>query len=224
MSARLLLLLVLPAAAADFYLAPSEFVVVPGQRIDVTILGVPPEPGRLRDAALYTPKGVYNVVNLRVVGDAVVGDATIPAPGSLVLAVRATPETAAGERRNLYAKALLVSDAADDLFERPTGLAFEILPEANPFRLRPGDRFPIRLVLGGKPAGGIPVTMTSAGLSHPAGRTDPAGRIEALIPAAGTWRLQATVRERCAEPGAADWESWTTSLTFAVTAGDSLVP
>ncbi|MEK7755168.1 MAG: hypothetical protein AAB654_24800, partial [Acidobacteriota bacterium] len=77
---RLILALALPLAAQDLCLMPGEFVVSPGQRIAVVFRGADAHPARLRDAALYTPKGVYNVVNLRREGRGVVGDATVPGP------------------------------------------------------------------------------------------------------------------------------------------------
>ncbi len=199
---------------------PGEFVVSPGQRIAVAFRGADAHPARLRDAALYSPKGVYNVVNLRREGGGVVGDATVPGRGSLILTARATPEIVARERRASYAKALLVSETADDHFRRVTGLAFEFVPEADPYRLRPGGRLPVRLLLDGGPAAGVEVVASrEGGAAQVAGRTDAAGRIQIPIAAAGKWRLRALVRRRSVEPQAADWESVSTSLTFAVPDG-----
>ena len=217
---RLILALALPLAAQDLCLVPGEFVVSPGQRITVALRGADAHPARLRDAALYAPKGVYNVVNLHQEGGAVVGEAAVPAKGTLILTARAAPEIVSRERRASYAKALLVSETADDHFRRVTGLAFEFIPEADPHRLRPGGRLPVRLLLEGEPAAGIEVEASrDGGEAQVAGRTDTAGRIQIPIAAAGKWRLRALVRRRCAEPQAADWESFSTSLTFAVPDG-----
>lgn len=213
-----ILALAFPLAAQDLYLAPGEFVVSPGQRISVVVEGA--ALARLRDAALYSAKGVYNVVNLRSEGNTVIGDATAPARGSLVLAVRTVPETVSRERRSSYAKALLLSDAGDEFFRRAAGLAFEFVPEANPYRLRPGARLPVRLLLGGEPAADAPVEASQGGEAHAAGRTDSAGRIAIPIAAAGTWRLRATLRRRSPDPGA-DWETFTTTLVFAVGEGEA---
>ena len=87
---RLILALALPLAAQDLYLMPGEFVVSPGQRIAVVFRGADAHPARLRDAALYAPKGVYNVVNLRQEGGGVVGEAGVPGKGTLILTARAT--------------------------------------------------------------------------------------------------------------------------------------
>jgi len=217
---RLILALALPAAAQELCLMPGEFVVSPGQRITVTLRGSDAHPARLRDAALYAPKGVYNVVNLRREGGGVVGEATVPGRGTLILTARATPEIVSRERRASYAKALLVSETADDHFRRVTGLAFEFVPEANPHRLRPGGRLPVRLLLDGEPAAGVEVEASrDAGEAQVAGRTDAAGRVQIPIAGGGKWRLRALVRRRSGEPQAADWESFSTSLIFAVPDG-----
>jgi hypothetical protein len=212
---RLILALALPLAAGDLYLAPGEFVVARGQRVAVRFDGA--APGRLRDPALYTPRGVYNVVNLRADNGAVVGEAGIPADGTLVLAARTAPEIVSGERRTGYAKALLVSGAPDGHFSRRVGSALEFIPETDPGRLRPGDRLPVRLLFRGQPAAGAEVDLSRpGGPARPAGRTDPAGRLEIPLPASGPWRLHAAVRERAAEPPAAGWDRYSASLTFAL--------
>jgi hypothetical protein len=211
------LALALPLAAGDLYLTPGEFVVTRGQRVAVSIQGAGATPGRVRDAALYTPKGVYNVVNLRPGSNAVVGEATVPANGTLVLAARTTPEVVSGERRSGYAKALLVSGSADGHYSRRVGAALELIPEADPSRLRIGDRLPVRLLAGGEPAAGVEVDFSQGdGAARAAGRTDAAGRVEIPITAGGQWRLHAVVRRRSAEPQAAEWERTSASLTFAV--------
>ena len=48
------------------------------------------------------------------------------------------------------------------------------------------------------------------------GRTDGMGRVHVPVKATGPYRLHAIVMERCAEPQAADWESFWASLTFAI--------
>jgi hypothetical protein len=215
----ILALLALPLAGGDLYLTPGEFVVTRGQRVAVLIHGVGATPGRLRDAALYTPKGVYNVVNLRAESGTMVGEATVAASGTLVLAARTAPEVVSGERRSGYAKALLVSGSADGHYSRRVGSALELIPEADPYRLRIGERLPVRLLLGGKPAAGVEVEVSRGdGPAQAGGRTDAAGRVEIPITAGGQWRLHAVVRERCAEPQAADWERYSASLTFALPA------
>jgi hypothetical protein len=216
-STLLILVLALPLAARDLSLTPSEFVVSPGQRIAVAVEGGGTVPGRLRDAALYTPKGVYNVVNLRADGATIVGDATIPARGTLILTVRTTPEIVARERRTSHAKAMVLCEAKDDHYGRVTGLAFEFIPEANPYRLASGDRLPVRLLLHGRPAAGIEVRLAHGDdAMQAAGRTDSAGRIAVPITALGRWRLHAVAREKSAESRAADWEAISTSLTFSL--------
>jgi hypothetical protein len=207
------LALSLPLAGRDLFVAPGEFVVSPGQRIAVLIEGAGTSPRLVRDAALHSPKGVYNVVNLRAEGTGIVGDATIQGRGALFLTVRTAPETVSRELFSSYAKAILVSESADDQFGRVTGLDFEIVPEGNPHRLKAGDRLPVRLLLGGEPAAGIDIEVSRAGGGRRiAGRTDAAGRAAVPIASPGVWRLMATARKR----RGAGWETLSTSLTFAL--------
>ena len=215
-AALLAVTMVLPQGARDFWLTPDEYFVSPGQRLTVLVhledSVVPPR--LLRDAALYTAKGIYNVVNLRAEGSAVAGEATIPSGGTLLLTVRTEPHTLAGERLLGFAKAIIQSDTPDGGFSRVAGLGFEIVPEANPGAIGP---YPIRLLLEGKAAPDIEVRVgRDAGPASAAGRTDAAGRIEINIPGPGKYRILAAVRRRAHDTRNTGWEHWSTSLTFAV--------
>jgi uncharacterized GH25 family protein len=109
---------------------------------------------------------------------------------------------------------------SDGTFNRRTGLTIEIIPEADPYSIKPGGTLPVLLLFRGKPA--VDVAVESAWLENGKakmevyGRTDANGKIRIPVKATGPHRLHAIVMERCAEPKIADWESFWASLTFAV--------
>lgn len=122
------------------------------------------------------------------------------------------------ERYSKYAKSLLVSGASDGFFNHVVGFAIEIIPEADPQKLKPGDQLPIRILFRGKPAADLQIeaAWASAGGNKTVvvGRTGADGRLKVPIGTAGRWRLHTIKMERCAEPATADWESFWASLTF----------
>ncbi|MBY0506262.1 MAG: DUF4198 domain-containing protein [Bryobacteraceae bacterium] len=127
------------------------------------------------------------------------------------------------ERYSKYVKSLIQADSvSDDQFRQAAGLTIEIIPEADPYSLRPGASLPVQVLFRGKPA--VDVAVESAWLENGRakmevfGRTDAQGRIRIPVKAAGPHRLHAIVMERCAEPRAADWESFWASFTFAIPA------
>lgn len=126
------------------------------------------------------------------------------------------------ERYSKYVKSLLQVTQSDDYFRTRAGLTIEIIPEADPYSLQPGATLPVQVLFRGAPA--VDVAVESAWLEggkakmEVFGRTDAQGRIRIPVKAAGPHRLHAIVMERCAEPQAADWESFWASLTFAIPA------
>ena len=124
----------------------------------------------------------------------------------------------ARERYTKYAKTIVVVGAGDGGFARPAGLPIEFIPESDPFHTKVGSSLPVKLLFRGKPAADILVTAASTGnpKPHPIGRTDATGRVMVPIEAAGKFRLHAIQMERCAEPSAAEWESFWATLTFEV--------
>jgi uncharacterized GH25 family protein len=89
----------LPLAAHVLFVMPSSFHVSNGERITIGLHNgdafpeseSPPSLDRLRDVTIHTVKLQYNVTNLRVDGSRAVGDARIPAKGTLVIAARTIP-------------------------------------------------------------------------------------------------------------------------------------
>ncbi|MBL8209173.1 MAG: DUF4198 domain-containing protein, partial [Bryobacterales bacterium] len=123
------------------------------------------------------------------------------------------------ERYSKYARALLRNGAkSTPFFQQPSGLIIEIIPTADPYSLKPGDQLPVQVLFRGKPAANLHMEASwahgSETKSVSAGRTDANGRLTVSLPKAGLWRLHTIKMERCADPSAADWESFWSSLTF----------
>ncbi len=129
-------------------------------------------------------------------------------------------DKAGRERYSKYVKSLIRVEKSDGFFKERTGLTIEIIPEVDPYSVKPGARLPVQVLFRGKPA--IDVAVESAWLEggrsvmENIGRTDRQGRIVIPVKAIGPHRLHAIVMERCAEPKAADWESFWASLTFEI--------
>lgn len=122
------------------------------------------------------------------------------------------------ERYSKYAKAILLSGATNGFASHRVGYVIEIVPETDPYTLKPGDLLPIQVLFRGKPAADVQIESSwSAKAGHKttvAGRTGSDGRLRVTLPAAGLWRIHTIKMERCAEPAVADWESFWASLTF----------
>jgi len=124
------------------------------------------------------------------------------------------------ERYSKYIKSLLLAGAPNEFYGTVTGLLIEIIPEKDPFRLNPGDSLPVRVLFRGVPAANLQLEAAWAGATDKAvrvvGRTDAGGHVSVPLSKAGKWRLHTVKMERCAEPKAADWESFWASLTFEI--------
>lgn len=94
-----LALFCLPLAAHVLFVMPSSFHVSNGERITVGLHNgdaFPASEGapsleRLRDVTVHAGKLQYNVTNIRVDGNRAIGDARIPAKGTLVIGARTVP-------------------------------------------------------------------------------------------------------------------------------------
>lgn len=134
--------------------------------------------------------------------------------------VRAKSPYATQPWREIYsrcAKALLWDGKGPSSgFDRAVGMPLELIPDGNPYTLRPGGSLPVRLLYRGAPLEGalivaIPQKEPGASLSV---RSDADGRVELTLPVSGAWLIKA-VHIAPAPPGArGQWESFWASLTF----------
>ena len=124
----------------------------------------------------------------------------------------------ARERYSKYAKSLLIAGTTDGFFNHQLGFPIEIIPESDPYKAKPGQALPIRVVFKCKPASGLQVEIAWADEGQTkttiAGRTDERGRIAILLDKPGLWRVHTIKIEPCVDPAVADWESTWASLTF----------
>jgi uncharacterized protein DUF4198 len=127
------------------------------------------------------------------------------------------------ERYSRYVKTLVDANGeGSDVSLATLGLTIEIVPEARPADLRPGDRLPVRAYFEGAPYAGGYLCATHAGYSKGhddyawCGRLDGEGRAQVPIPAPG-WQIVRTTRMRAlAGDEKADWVSYWGALTFDV--------
>lgn len=125
--------------------------------------------------------------------------------------------------------------AADTAFRRVLGLPLELVPEQNPYRLRPGAALTVRVLRQGQPVPGALVQVWDAsppvatGLNrfstkpattpipqHFTTHTNAQGRVLVRLPGAGPYLLAAVRMEAAPSVLAnrADWLSTWASLTF----------
>lgn len=124
------------------------------------------------------------------------------------------------ERYSRCLKALVDVGGQATESDRWQGLTLELVAEANPFRLEPGARLPLRLLYEGKPLPGglveaFALDGTSADLTT---LSDAHGRLELQLPRGGAWAVTATHMISLPAGSEADWESFWTALTFSVPA------
>jgi hypothetical protein len=122
------------------------------------------------------------------------------------------------ERYSKYAKSILLSGDSNGFFGEKAGHVIEIVPEANPYKLKPGEMLPVQVLFRGKPVANVQIESAWAaggkGKTAVVGRTGADGKMKVPLPASGLWRIHTIKMERCAEPAVADWESFWASLTF----------
>lgn len=124
------------------------------------------------------------------------------------------------ERYSKYAKSILLSGATNGFASHAVGYIIEIMPEADPYQLKPGDSLPILVRFRGNPAADVQIESSwsggGPGQTTVVGRTGSDGRLKVPLPQGGLWRIHTIKMERCAEPAVADWESFWASLTFEI--------
>jgi uncharacterized GH25 family protein len=101
-------------------------------------------------------------------------------------------------------------------FDRPVGMTLELIPEKNPYTLKPGEELPVRLLYQGKPLEGA--LIIALGLHQTDGklaaRSGKDGRVRLRLPEAGFWLIKAVHMIPAPHDTGVDWESLWASLTF----------
>ncbi len=140
---------------------------------------------------------------------------------TLVSAKRKATGSTSKRGRETYsrrAKALFqVGDTPSDQVLKPIGHTLEIVPEVNPYALRPDRRLPVRVLYRGKPLAGAKVSVFDQrgnGTPHAEAVTDPDGRAVFTVPAKSAWRLNVVWSTPVEGNPKADFDTTFTSLTF----------
>lgn len=100
---------------------------------------------------------------------------------------------------------------------RQIGLALELVPERNPYELKPGDPLPMRVYWNRKPLAGALVKLTNLdfdAVPTETHLTDAAGRAMFTMPPRGSWQFNVIWTKVLTGDPAADFETTFSSLTF----------
>ena len=117
-----------------------------------------------------------------------------------------------------YAKALLHHPGTGTTATSYQGQRFELVPLADPAKLRVGDTLRISVTLEGRAAASAHVAAGYAGEPGTPtirGTADADGIVSIPLRHAGLWYLTSSVMRHAASPDV-DWESFTASLTLSV--------
>jgi uncharacterized GH25 family protein len=247
----------LPAAALrahDFWIEPSAFAPLPGQRIAVRLrVGqgfhgdpVPRDPALIQRFDTVGDSGASPVAGLA--GREPAGYAAFATPGLYWIVYGSTPSqvelsaakfetylaeeglesihalrakrgqtgTDVKERFSRCAKAAVAVSGGGPGFDTVLGLTLELIPEADPTKLKPGGELPLRLLFRGKPlAGALVVALPrDQPQSKVSARSDAKGRVRLRFDRTGPWLVKAVHMIPAPAGSAADWESFWASVTF----------
>lgn len=138
-------------------------------------------------------------------------------------AVRGESYAAGRERYSKVAKlALCAGDKTSDdrRYRQPLGLRLEIVPLTNPCGLTVDDTLVVQVLFEGRPLADVWVGAGTAGTHghhYPyRQRTDADGRALVRFDRAGPWFVRSLHMVSSTEFEDADWQSWFSTLTFAV--------
>ncbi len=129
-------------------------------------------------------------------------------------------ETSGREWFSRCAKALILPSGAKpgSGHDQELGYTLELIPQRDPYALRPGARLPVNLIYESEPLAGALVVAFTA--EDPASkfsvRTDKNGAALIPIETAGTWLVKAVHIIALEDNPGADWESFWASLTFNI--------
>ena len=100
---------------------------------------------------------------------------------------------------------------------RPTGLKLEIVPQKNPYELRPGEALPVQILYEGRPLAGATVKLNNLDFdAEPIAiiRSDADGRASFNVPLRGRWQMNVVWTKVISGNPQADFDTIFSSLTF----------
>ena len=238
-----------PVLAHDFWIEPSAFTPTAGELVTLKLwvgehLGGETLPrNEAQIESFFTLGGGKEAPILGIDGSEPAGIFRPQAPGGVVVAYRSLrspvamdpskfqayldleglpPVKPGREVFSRCAKSLLaVGGRGDPVFMKPVGLTLELIPEADPYALSPGERFTVRLLYNDKPlAGALVMALDQVDAKSPQQvRSDTLGRATFTLPRAGAWLIKVVHMIPAPRDASADWESFWASLTFSLPAG-----
>jgi uncharacterized GH25 family protein len=129
-------------------------------------------------------------------------------------------KTEGRERYRRSLKSLIqVGDRRDDTYKKVLGQKLEIVPQANPYDLKPGDTLQVLLLFEGNPLAGARIeSHCRAGdkVTTQTATTGKDGIASVKLDQAGTWLVRLVHMRRCTDRDEADWESFWASCSYAV--------
>ncbi len=125
------------------------------------------------------------------------------------------------ERYRRYLKALLqVGDQRDDTYKQILRQRLEIIPQSNPYGMKPGDTLRVRILFEGNPLLGVKVFAynQSGGAVHKQeARTSLDGTVAFKLNGSGDWLIRLVHMRRCtADCAEIDWESFWSAYSFGM--------
>jgi uncharacterized GH25 family protein len=139
-----------------------------------------------------------------------------------VAAARARQGKSAAGAKEVFsrsAKALIAvgGGGAGPGFDRVLGQRIELVAEKNPYTLAGGGELPVRLLYEGKPlAGALIMALQRGRPDKVTARSDSKGRAVLKLDRPGFWLVKAVHMIPAPADAGADWESFWSSLTFAL--------
>jgi len=128
--------------------------------------------------------------------------------------------TGQGPVKEIYsrcAKSLIRVGDGSTGYDRELGLELELIPERDPYSLKPGEALPVRLLYRGKPLDGALVVGIASPDAKVSARTA-GGRAALVLDRSGLWLIKAVHMIPAPEGSGAEWESLWASLTFELPA------
>ncbi len=131
------------------------------------------------------------------------------------------------ERYSRCLKALLqVGAARNEVWKRVLGQSLEIVPLANPYDCKPGDRLTVRVLFEGKPLAKAKLQshcrpVADAKIVTQTVTTSAEGEATIRLDRPGVWLLRLVHMRRCTGAADADWESFWSAYTFAVASSEA---
>jgi uncharacterized GH25 family protein len=124
------------------------------------------------------------------------------------------------ERYSRSIKCLLQAGAQhDDTWKQELGQRLEIVPLANPYRLKVGDKLPVKVLFEDKPLAGARLFAHHRAGDKVSTQTltlSKDGLAEVKLERAGTWLIRLVHMQRCDTVKDIDWESFWAAFTFGL--------